>query len=139
MRLYLLGFMTLLITGCALPSKDQTLYQQIGEQAGLERLVDAFINQIGNDDKVFHYFKHTNITHFRNGFISHMCDVLDGPCEYQGDNMVQIHTGMNINEHDFNHVVDLLIKAMNEADIEHPVQNKILARLAPMRGEIIKI
>ena len=53
--------------------------------------------------------------------------------------MVAIHTGMNINEKDFNHVVDLLINAMNEQNIPHTVQNKILAKMAPLRGKIIKI
>ncbi|MCF6435568.1 group 1 truncated hemoglobin [Pseudoalteromonas sp. MMG022] len=123
----------------ACQSAPQSLYQRVGEQAGLERLVDAFINQIGQDDVVFHYFKQTNVSHFRTGFVSHLCDVLDGPCQYDGDSMVQIHTGMNINEHDFNHVVDLLIAAMDEVGIAHPVQNQILAKLAPMRSEIIKI
>ncbi|CAH9054458.1 Group 1 truncated hemoglobin GlbN [Pseudoalteromonas sp. CIP111854] len=125
------------VSGCQ--STPTSLYHQVGEQAGLERLTDAFINQIGQDKVVFHYFKQTNVSHFRTGFISHMCAVLDGPCQYQGDNMVQIHTGMNISEYDFNHTVDLLIAAMNEVGISHPVQNKVLAKLAPMRRNIIKI
>ncbi|NOU52682.1 group 1 truncated hemoglobin [Pseudoalteromonas sp. JBTF-M23] len=123
----------------ACQSTPTTLYQQVGEQAGLERLVDAFIKQIGQDEVVFPYFKQTNVSHFRAGFITHMCDVLDGPCTYEGDNMVQIHTGMKINEHDFNHTVDLLIAAMNEVRLSHSLQNKILARLAPLRAQIIKI
>ena len=53
--------------------------------------------------------------------------------------MVAIHTGRNINEKDFNHVVDLLINAMDEQNIPHTVQNEILAKMAPLRGEIIKI
>nr|WP_234401198.1 group 1 truncated hemoglobin [Pseudoalteromonas sp. T1lg23B] len=123
----------------ACQSTPQSLYQKVGEQAGLERLVDAFINQIGQDEVIFHYFKQTNVSHFRAGFVSHLCDVLGGPCQYDGDSMVQIHTGMHINERDFNHAVDLLIAAMDEVGIAHPVQNQILAKLAPMRSEIIKI
>lgn len=53
--------------------------------------------------------------------------------------MVAIHTGMNINETDFNHVVELLINAMNELNINHTVQNKVLAKMAPLRAEIIEI
>ncbi|KKL90470.1 hypothetical protein LCGC14_1904360 [marine sediment metagenome] len=116
-----------------------TLYQQLDGQAGLERLVDSFINQIGNDEQIIHYFEHANISHFREGFINHLCVLTDGPCKYTRDSMVEIHTGMNISEADFNQVVDLLINAMNEQNIEHPVQNKILAKMAPLRSEIIKI
>ena len=53
--------------------------------------------------------------------------------------MVAIHTGMNITEADFNRVVDLLINAMNEQKISHTLQNKILAKMAPLRHEIIRI
>lgn len=116
-----------------------TLYQQLDGQAGLERLVDSFINQIGNDEQIIHYFEHANISHFREGFINHLCVLTDGPCEYTRDSMVEIHTGMNITEADFNHVVDLLINAMNEQHIDHTVQNKILAKMAPLRSQIIKI
>lgn len=127
-----------LLLGCT-TQPNTSLYQQLGEQAGLEKLTDSFITQIGNDKQVFHYFEHSSISHFRQGFISHLCSLVEGPCEYKGDSMVAIHTGMNINEKDFNHVVDLLINAMNEQNIPHTVQNKILAKMAPLRGEIIKI
>jgi hemoglobin len=127
-----------LLGGCASKS-DLSLYQQLDGKAGIERLIDSFIYQIGNDEQVFYYFEHANITHFRQGFISHLCVLVDGPCEYDGDSMVDIHTGMHISEKDFNHVVDLLINAMDEQNISHSVQNKILSKMAPLRGEIIKM
>lgn len=126
------------LAGCSSAS-NLTLYQQLDGQAGLQRLVDSFINQIGNDEQIIHYFEHANISHFREGFINHLCVLTDGPCEYTRDSMVDIHTGMHITEADFNHVVDLLINAMNEQNISHTVQNKILAKMAPLRSEIIKI
>ncbi|MCF2907726.1 group 1 truncated hemoglobin [Pseudoalteromonas sp. DL2-H2.2] len=126
------------LSGCHSASQP-TLYQQIGCQPGLERLVDLFINQIGRDKAILPYFAKANVSHFRQGFITHLCDTLDGPCDYQGDSMVQIHTGMQITEADFNRVVELLINAMTEAGIAYTTQNQILARLAPLRGEVIKI
>ncbi|PCC13741.1 group I truncated hemoglobin [Pseudoalteromonas sp. JB197] len=139
MRVFILFLLaTSVLAGCSSKPK-QSLYQQINGNAGIEKLVDSFIYQIGNDRQVFHYFEHSNITHFRQGFISHLCALTNGPCEYKGDSMVAIHTGMNINEKDFNHVVDLLINAMDEQNIPHSVQNKIISKMAPLRSEIIKI
>jgi hemoglobin len=141
MKLIAVGFLCVgILMGCA-NKAPPTLYYQIGGNAGIEKLIDSFINQIGNDEQVFHYFEHTNIAHFRQGFILHMCMLTDGPCKYSyaGDSMVDIHTGMNITEKDFNHVVDLLVNAMNEQNISHPIQNKILSKMAPLRGDIINI
>ncbi|MEH6395682.1 MAG: group 1 truncated hemoglobin [Pseudoalteromonas sp.] len=129
---------TMVLSACS-NMANLTLYQQLDGKAGLERLVDSFINQIGNDEQIIHYFEHANISHFREGFINHLCVLTDGPCEYTRDSMVEIHTGMHITEADFNHVVDLLINAMNEQNIDHTVQNKILAKMAPLRSQIIKI
>lgn len=128
----------MLLSACS-NMANLTLYQQLDGKAGLERLVDSFINQIGNDEQIIHYFEHANISHFREGFINHLCVLTNGPCEYTRDSMVEIHTGMHITEADFNHVVDLLINAMNEQNIDHTVQNKILAKMAPLRSQIIKI
>lgn len=126
------------LTGCA-SSTQLSLYQQLDGRAGLTRIVDSFIYQIGNDEQVLHYFEHSDINHFREGFITHMCMLVEGPCTYEGDSMVDIHTGMHITEKDFNRVVDLLVNAMQEQNINQSIQNEILSRMAPLRSEIIKI
>ncbi|MDE3271522.1 group I truncated hemoglobin [Pseudoalteromonas sp. G4] len=128
----------LLLTGCAHLSQNQTLYQQLDGQQGIENIVDSFIKRIAQDKQVFHYFAKASVSHFRAGFITHLCDAADGPCEYKGDNMVDIHTGMNINEADFNRIVELLVKAMEDNNVSYPVQNRVLAKLAPHRADIIK-
>lgn len=130
----------LMLVGCSSSpslSNSTTLYQELNGQPGLERLVDAFIQEIAGDEQVFHYFAKSNVDRFREGFITHLCDVSDGPCEYRGDNMIDIHTGMKINEADFNRIVELLINAMEAEGIPYRTQNKLLARLAPLRPEII--
>jgi hemoglobin len=66
-----------------------------------------------------------------------LCELTDGPCQYDGDNMMDIHTGMKVTEKEFNHLVDLLINAMNNADIPHTLQNQVLSRLAPLRSQVI--
>ena len=134
----ILGLCLSALAGCV-SSTRLSLYQQLDGRAGLTRIVDSFIHQIGNDEQVLHYFEHSDIDHFREGFIMHMCMLVDGPCKYTGDSMVDIHTGMHITEKDFNHVVDLLVKAMEEQNISHSIQNEILSRMAPLRSKIIKI
>ncbi|MBC3764326.1 group 1 truncated hemoglobin [Neptunicella marina] len=129
-------FATIMLGGCQ-NTPEQTLYQRLGGQQGVEKLVDNFINQIGHDKQIFHFFADSKISHFRQGFIQHLCAVSDGPCRYTGDSMVDIHTGMMVKEGDFNHVVELLINAMDDSGIETPVQNALLARLAPLRSGII--
>ncbi|WP_159822159.1 hypothetical protein [Colwellia sp. 20A7] len=53
--------------------------------------------------------------------------------------MVAIYTDMNITERDFNHVVELLIQAMEDEGISYQTQNKLLFKLAGLRDQVIKI
>lgn len=125
------------LVSCASFTHDRTLYQDLGGQIGVAKLVDSFINNIGHDEQIFDYFSDANVSRFRNQFIVHICAVSDGPCNYTGDSMEDIHAGMNINEADFNRVVELLIDAMEDQQITFKIQNRLLARLAPMRSGII--
>ncbi len=127
---------SLSLVACA-GTPHTTLYDQLGGEPGIDRIVKNLIQNIGHDEQVFHYFAEANVKRFREHLAWHLCDISDGPCTYSGDTMKQIHDGMEINERDFNHLVDLLIEAMYEADVPHPVQNQLLARLAPLRKDII--
>lgn len=120
-------------------AKQLTLYQALGGALKVEDIVDAFIQNIASDPDVINYFTHANVDHFRKGFIQHFCEATDGPCTFDGDSMRDIHTGMNITEGDFNRVVELLVKALEQSQVSYPLQNRILNKLAPLRKEIIKI
>jgi hemoglobin len=138
---FLIAISAQLTLGCSSNSvqQDSSLYHEIGGHDGIERIVNAFIRRIVQDKSILPYFAKSNVTHFKQGFISHLCDAVGGPCQYKGDTMRDIHTGMNITEKDFNRIVELLISAMEDAEISYSSQNKILKQLAPSRERIIKI
>lgn len=128
-----------LLVGCAAHAPETTLYDKLGGETGVKGIVSGLIEQIGQDKQIFHYFADAKISRFRSQLTGHLCAITDGPCKYTGDSMTDIHTGMNITEKDFNHLVDLLINAMNLQGISHRIQNQLLARLAPLRSNIIYI
>lgn len=128
-----------LLVGCAMQAPQNTLYDKLGGEAGVDGIVSGLIKQIGQDKQIFHYFADANISRFRTHLTTHLCAITDGPCQYTGDSMTDIHTGMKITEKDFNHLVDLLINAMNLEGIPHRIQNQLIAKLVPLRVSIIYI
>jgi hemoglobin len=52
--------------------------------------------------------------------------------------MEDSHKGQNLTPSDFNALVENLQDAMVAEGIPAPVQNRLLARLAPMRGQVIE-
>lgn len=134
-RWFGVGVVLMTLSGCA--SQQTTLYQELGGQEGIEAITGNFIALVGEHEQIRPFFLNSNLDRFFDKFVEHMCEVSDGPCRYEGDSMQQIHIGMEIREAEFNYVVDILIEAMDQQGIPHPVQNRLLARLAPMRGDII--
>lgn len=135
MKYLLICTLTLLLSSCA--TQAPSLYEQIGGQAAVEQITDNFIAEIEFNATIFPYFKDSDIDRFRSKFIEHLCVNTGGPCQYSGDSMLDVHKGMHISERDFNLTVDLLINAMSKAHISHRLQNRILARLAPMRKDML--
>lgn len=137
MKLVYIVFIFSLLAGCA--TQSQSLYSQIGGAPKIAEIVDNFIAEIEQDKIMLSYFRGSDIGRFREKMNEHLCSLAGGGCEYTGDSMVDVHTGMNLTEHDFNHGVDLFIEAMNKADVPHPLQNKLLSVMAPTRDEMLYI
>ncbi|RLU01405.1 MAG: group 1 truncated hemoglobin [Ketobacter sp.] len=126
-----------LLSACQTAPAGDALYQELGGMEGITEITDNFIYEIGFDENIVRHFQETNLDRFREKFIEQVCEVSGGPCTYSGDSMVEVHTNMNVTEAEFNRTVDLLVAAMNRSGIPHPVQNQLLARLAPTRPDII--
>lgn len=123
------------LAACA--STTSSVYEQLGGKSAVNRIVENFVIEIENDPIILSYFQGADIDRFVEKFSEQICHRTGGPCEYSGDTMSQVHAGMQITESDFNRTVDLLINAMNNASIPYPLQNKVLAVLAPTRNDML--
>lgn len=126
-----------LAMGCASKPQQDLLYQELGAEKGVARLVDAIIVEIKTNPKVMVFFQDTNFDYFRDRLIEDICVRSGGPCTYQGLSMADAHSGMQIRESEFNYFVEDTQNAMQAVGLSTATQNKLLALLARERGEII--
>lgn len=116
---------------------DDALYQELGGQAGLTRLVEDFDTRLLADARTKPFFQETDHAHFRKQLLDQFCEVSGGPCRLVGPDMKKAHAGFDINKGHFNALVEVLQQSMAAQGIPFPVQNRLLARLAPMHRDII--
>ncbi|MDM7860546.1 group 1 truncated hemoglobin [Alteromonas sp. ASW11-36] len=135
MRILSFILLVALMSGCAL--NQTTVFEQLGGHSKVNEIVENFVIEIERDPVILAYFEGANIDRFVTKLSEQICQRTGGPCEYTGDTMEQVHAGMNITEADFNRTVDLLINAMNRADVPHTLQNQVLNALAPTRKEML--
>ncbi|NWD70839.1 group 1 truncated hemoglobin [Pseudomonas gingeri] len=139
MRVLKLLVIIALLAGCAQqPPKDDSLYRDLGERAGINRIVEGMLLNIAHDPRIVERFRKIDIQRLRDKLVEQFCVEAGGPCVYTGDTMAESHKGQNVSRSDFNALVEDLIAAMDTLGIPVPVQNRLIARLAPMRGEVIQ-
>ncbi|WP_273826023.1 group I truncated hemoglobin [Pseudomonas asplenii] len=139
MRGLKLLLVAVLLAGCAQqPPKGDSLYRDLGERAGITRIVEGMLLKIARDPRIAERFRKIDIVRLRNKLVEQFCVEAGGPCVYTGDTMAESHKGQNVSRSDFNALVEDLIAAMDEQGIPVRVQNRLIARLAPMRGEVIE-
>lgn len=131
--------LVLLLSACAQKApKDDSLYQALGARQGITRIVEGMLLNIARDERIVERFRKIDIQRLRDKLIEQFCVEAGGPCTYTGDSMAESHKGQNVSRSDFNALVEDLIAAMDDQGIAVPVQNRLIAQLAPMRGEVIE-
>jgi hemoglobin len=126
---------SILFLACA---HQRTLYDRIGGMPVLSAITDSFIERFSDDTRVAPTFAKSDIARFRKFFAEQLCDVSGGPCKYSGRDMKTTHDGMHLTESQFNAIVEDLQDAMNRQRISIELQDELIARLAPMRKDIIR-
>ncbi len=137
MRLAMLC-LPLLLAACAQQApRDDGLYRALGEEPGIVRIVEGMLLGSARDPRIARHFLDIDIERLREKLIEQLCFESGGPCVYTGDSMEESHKGMRLTPSDFNALVEHLQDAMEAEGVPTPAQNRLLARLAPMRRQVI--
>lgn len=121
------------------PVANDGLYQRFGGQPGLVALVDDFMRRLLADPRTAPFFEKVNQAHVKQQLVEQFCELLGGPCRYQGVDMKAAHQDLEIRKRDFNALVEALQQAMEARGIPFAAQNQLLAKLAPMHRDIIAV
>ena len=137
MRKLLLAFAAGLIAFAPGTGSASTLYQDLGDHAGLVRIVDAATSVWLKDPRVGPTFDNTNIDRFKRLLVDQLCQLTGGGCTYGGRDMHKAHKGLHLDSAQFNALAEDLQIAMARLDIPFTTQSRLVALLAPMHRDIV--
>lgn len=126
----------LFLAACANGTK-KSLYDELGQYEGIDNIVRELIFVIAKDERVKPRYKGVNMQHFKKGLSDYICELSGGPCDYNNENMQQVHAGHNYTNTEFNAIVDDLILAMEKRGVPVATQNRLLALLAPAYKDVV--
>lgn len=127
----------LLASGAPAQAQDDALYQGLGAKPGIKKIVDTLLPLVLADARIKDSFTDIDMANLSLRLQEQFCVLGGGPCKYKGKDMATMHEGLNITNAQFNALAEDLQEAMERNGVPANVQNKLVARLAPMQRVIV--
>jgi len=96
------------------PIPGDGVYKAFHEQAGIDRIIDDFVNRVTTDPRIAERFKGANLVRLRFELKAQVCYLTGGPCAYTGKDMKTAHAGMDLKNFDFNALAEDLQLSMDK-------------------------
>ena len=114
-----------------------TLYEKLGGQQAIEKVVDDFYNRVLADDTVNHFFAHTDMAKQRRHQTAFISYALGGPKQYTGRSMEKAHEGLHLQPEHFDAIAKHLGEALDVNGVSQEDINTVLAHVSTLREAVL--
>lgn len=114
-----------------------TLYEKLGGEESISKVVDYFYDLVLKDDTVNHYFKETDMDQQRKHQTKFISFALGGPKQYSGLSMAKAHEGMNLEENHFQAIVKHLHDSLEQFGVSGGDIDTALTKVASLKDDIL--
>jgi hemoglobin len=121
----------------ATPVAGQDLFAAFHGREGISRIVDDLVEQVQKDPRLTEIFKASDFVRLRRTLKEQFCYILNGGCTYTGREMKSVHADHGVTTAEFNALVEVLQAAMTREGVAFSAQNRLLAKLAPMKRDTV--
>lgn len=121
----------------ATPVDGQELFAAFHGREGVSRIVDDLVEQVQTDHRLMEIFKASDFVRLRRTLKEQICYILNGGCAYTGRDMKSVHADHGVTVAEFNALVEVLQAAMTREGVAFSAQNRLLAKLAPMKRDTV--
>ena len=115
----------------------QTIYDAIGGEDALVKVVDDFYRRVMDDFQLAGFFAGTNMTRLQGRQVEFFAAALGGPDFYQGPDMRDAHAGRGISQADFDKVAFHLTASLAAAGVPPETIGQIGAAITPLSNDIV--
>lgn len=122
----------------ARPYDSEGLVADFGGREGIARIAARTVELSEVDPRIAAIFEAHDTVRLKRTLGEQFCYLLGAGCDYSGRDMKTAHAQMGVTKADMNALVENLQKAMGEAGVPFAAQNRLLAKLAPMSGQVVE-
>lgn len=122
----------------ATPFAGSAMATAFGGQEGIRKIANRLVDIDTADPRVKGVFGASDLVRLRRTLYEQFCYILNAGCHYSGRDMAQSHKQVGIMTGEMNALVENLQRAMHERHIPFATQNRFLAKLAPMKQDVVR-
>ncbi|RHW16720.1 group 1 truncated hemoglobin [Sphingomonas gilva] len=122
----------------ATPFSGTGMLEAFGGKEGIRRIVDRFVDANLADEEIGEIFAGHDQVRLRRTLFEQFCYILNGGCRYTGRDMKSSHKDLGTQHADMNRLVENLQAAMATEGVPFAAQNRFLAKLAPMKRDVVE-
>jgi len=116
--------------------QTQTLFEQIGGEAGVRKLVDEFYHRVMMDPELHLFFAHTPMDRLARMQYEFFAAALDGPLAYAGKSLSFAHFGRGVTKEHFGRFIEKLLETLKHLNLDEKTICAIIDRLDVYSDEI---
>ena len=121
----------------ATPFEGAAMYEAFHGAEGVARIVDGFVGRNVTDPRIMAQFAATDQVRLKRTLREQFCYILGGGCTYTGRDMASSHKDLGSQPADMAAIVENLQAAMRDEGVPFATQNRFLAKLAPMKRDVV--
>ncbi|MBA3836666.1 MAG: group 1 truncated hemoglobin [Zymomonas sp.] len=122
----------------ARPYSGDSLVRALHGQDGIRRIVAGLVARAYADPVIGEIFKDHDKVRLSRTLFEQLCYIANAGCAYTGRDMKSSHKDLGVQQADMNRLVELLQAAMQQEGVAFAAQNRLLAKLAPMRRDVVE-
>lgn len=122
----------------AVPYTSEKLVADFGGREGIRRIAARTVELSEADPRIAAIFASHDMVRLKRTLGEQFCYLLGAGCDYSGRDMKTAHAALGATRADLNALVENLQAAMREAGVPFAAQNRLLAKLAPMSGQVVE-
>ena len=116
--------------------QQQSLFTRMGGLPVLNKITDEFIDMVATAPSTKRSFDGIKLKALKESVVAQLCKLSGGPCEYEGETMLNSHKDAKITEAEFDAFVGMFRETLNKY-VNTREKNELLKILAPMKRDIV--
>ena len=126
------------------PPEAKTLWDRLGGEANVAKVVDDFVNTAGKDPKVNFWRDPTKVPSkeevaaLKKHLVEFVSSATGGPLKYEGKSMKEVHKGMKITNAEFDAAAKDLQEALEKNGAKPDDEKAVMAAVEGTRKDIVE-